>query len=65
MNKIKRIDRKVTRLLKALDRLDPKQEADQLGRSLRIGCNIAKHNIAKHKAKQRERDHDQIDKIEA
>ena len=61
MNKIKRIDRKVTRLLKALDRLDPETEKAQLGRSLRIGCNIAKHNIAK----QRERDHDQIDKIKA
>ena len=53
MNQIRRIDRQVIRLLKALDQLDPKQEAEQLGRSLRLGLSLAKYT-----AKQRRRRYD-------
>ena len=52
-DQIERIDQKVLDLLGELDQLDPKKEVDQLGRSLRIAL-----NLAKNKAKQRERGHD-------
>lgn len=48
MEVMDKIDQKAAELLQLLDQLDPKTEADQLGRSLRLGL-----GLAKYKAKQR------------